>query len=142
MEVIADENGKIALEFVIADSVKVFPLTNAFQIHACNEFLRDLTADTDIEVKFETYKQYGNLIEDIAKYLKNDNDGMNEVDPDNAEQDENVLAAKLLATAFWNQFEKEPLFPFIGDKDSQKDRIWNLVINAVSYGFIQGTDAV
>ncbi len=38
-----------------------FPLYKGFQIHTCNEFLRSL--DTDIEIEFVTYRQYAELIE-------------------------------------------------------------------------------
>ena len=38
-------------------------VTQGFQIHLVNEFLRSL--DTDIEVTFENYRQYGNMLMDI-----------------------------------------------------------------------------
>lgn len=38
-----------------------FPLYKGFQIHICNEFLRSL--DTDIDIEFVTYRQYADLIE-------------------------------------------------------------------------------
>ena len=37
-----------------------FPLTQGFQIHCCNEYLRAL--DTGMDIHFNTYKQYGCLI--------------------------------------------------------------------------------
>lgn len=40
-------------------------ITQGFQIHIANELLRSM--DTDVEVKFETYKQYGEMIMDIAE---------------------------------------------------------------------------
>lgn len=38
-------------------------ITQGFQIHIINEFLRSL--DSDIEIVFDTYKQYGNLLMDV-----------------------------------------------------------------------------
>lgn len=40
-------------------------ITQGFQIHIANELLRAM--DTDIEIKFETYKQYGEMIMDLAE---------------------------------------------------------------------------
>lgn len=40
-------------------------LTTGFGIHKANEFLRSL--DTDIDVEFDTYRQYGELIMDIRE---------------------------------------------------------------------------
>ena len=37
-----------------------FPLTQGFQIHCCNEYLRAL--DTGFDIEFVTYRQYGCLI--------------------------------------------------------------------------------
>ena len=39
----------------------------AFKIHIINEFLRSLSTDKDIE--FVNYKQYGNLIMDVAEEI-------------------------------------------------------------------------
>lgn len=44
-------------------------VTNGFGIHFANEFLRSLVKDMDIEVKFESYSQYANLILDIAEKI-------------------------------------------------------------------------
>lgn len=38
-------------------------VTQGFQIHIVNEFLRSL--DTDVEVTFENFQQYGTMIEEI-----------------------------------------------------------------------------
>lgn len=40
-------------------------ITQGFQIHIANELLRAM--DTEIDVQFETYKQYGEMIMDIAE---------------------------------------------------------------------------
>lgn len=40
-------------------------ITQGFQIHIANELLRSM--DTEIDVQFETYKQYGEMIMDIAE---------------------------------------------------------------------------
>lgn len=40
-------------------------INQAFQIHIVNEFLRSL--GTDLNVEFETYTQYGNLLMDIME---------------------------------------------------------------------------
>lgn len=45
-----------------------FPLLKGHQIHTCNEFLRSL--DTDIDIKFNTYKEYGELIEKCFDAIK------------------------------------------------------------------------
>lgn len=42
-------------------------ITQGFQIHIVNEFLRSL--DTDIEIEFVTYKQYGNLLMDVMESI-------------------------------------------------------------------------
>ena len=44
-------------------------VTQGFQIHIMNEFLRSI--QYDIEVDFEEYQQYGTLIEDIFKSVRN-----------------------------------------------------------------------
>lgn len=43
-------------------------ITQGFQIHICNEFLRSL--DTDIDVHFEEFEQYANLIFDIHEKIE------------------------------------------------------------------------
>ena len=45
-----------------------FPLLEGFQIHTCNEFLRSL--DTDIDIKFNTYREYAELIEKCFDAIK------------------------------------------------------------------------
>lgn len=42
-------------------------ITQGFQIHICNELLRAM--DTSLEIKFETYKQYGNLLMDMMEEI-------------------------------------------------------------------------
>lgn len=42
-------------------------ITKGFQIHIVNEFLRSL--DSGLEVKFKTYKQYGQLLMDIHEAI-------------------------------------------------------------------------
>ncbi len=42
-------------------------ITEGFQIHIVNEFLRSL--GTDVNVEFVSYKQYGNLIMDIKEVI-------------------------------------------------------------------------
>lgn len=45
-----------------------FPLLKGHQVHICNEFLRSL--DTGIDIKFNTYKEYGELIEKCFDAIK------------------------------------------------------------------------
>lgn len=45
-----------------------FPLCKGFEVHTCNEFLRSL--ELDIDICFETYCQYGQLIENCFGLLK------------------------------------------------------------------------
>lgn len=40
-------------------------ITQGFQIHIVNEFLRSL--DTDVPIEFVTYRQYGNLLMDVME---------------------------------------------------------------------------
>lgn len=42
-------------------------ITKGFQIHIVNEFLRSM--DTGIEIKFETYSQYGQLLMDVMEEI-------------------------------------------------------------------------
>lgn len=46
-------------------------VTQGFQIHIANKFLRSLVAEMDapIDVDFKTYNQYGNMIMDIAEAI-------------------------------------------------------------------------
>lgn len=48
-------------------------VTQGFQIHITNEFMRTLVAEMDdpIPVQFKTYKQYGNMIMDVAEAIDN-----------------------------------------------------------------------
>ena len=45
-----------------------FLLTTGFEIHNCNEFLRSL--GLDVNVRFETYLQYGKMLFTITELLK------------------------------------------------------------------------
>lgn len=42
-------------------------VTKGFQIHIVNELLRSM--DTGIDIEFVTYKQYGNLLMDVAEAI-------------------------------------------------------------------------
>lgn len=46
-------------------------ITQGFQIHIVNEFLRDLVADMDnpINIEFKTYRQYGGLLMDVMEAI-------------------------------------------------------------------------
>lgn len=43
-------------------------IKGGFQVHIVNEFLRSL--DTDIDIEFVTYKQYGNLLMDVMEAIE------------------------------------------------------------------------
>ena len=59
MLLVADENHAPIMEFVTAKGCWVFPLSNAFEVHRCNEFLRSIVS---IDVKFTGYREYAKLI--------------------------------------------------------------------------------
>ncbi|MBA9087496.1 hypothetical protein FHR92_003981 [Fontibacillus solani] len=42
-------------------------ITQGFQIHIVNELLRSM--DTELDIKFETYKQYGSLLMDVFEAI-------------------------------------------------------------------------
>jgi hypothetical protein len=45
-------------------------ITQGFQIHICNEILRQMTAELDgFNVEFLTYKQYGELLMDVREAI-------------------------------------------------------------------------
>lgn len=48
-------------------------ITQGFQIHIANEFVRSLVAEMEDapEVKFTTYNQYGNLLMDVMEKIDN-----------------------------------------------------------------------
>lgn len=48
-------------------------VTQGFQIHIVNEFLRALVGEMDepIEIEFKTYNQYGNLLMDVMEAIDN-----------------------------------------------------------------------
>lgn len=58
---LVDENRKGTISYH-------FPLLKGHQIYVCNEFLRSL--DTDIDIEFNTYRQYANLIEKCFNSIK------------------------------------------------------------------------
>lgn len=77
MEVKASKNNEpmLAAQLKITDGDNkgqimfvYFMLTKPFLIHKCNEFLRSL--DTDINVEFDSYGQYADMVEDIYNYTE------------------------------------------------------------------------
>lgn len=48
-------------------------VTQGFQIHIANEFLRALVAEMadPVDVQFKTYNQYGNMIMDVMEAIDN-----------------------------------------------------------------------
>lgn len=54
------ENSRIFMNQVV---------TQGFQFHIVNEFLRDLVEDMKVDVKFESYAQYAELIMDIHEMI-------------------------------------------------------------------------
>lgn len=48
-------------------------VTQGFQIHIANEFIRALVAEMDdpIDITFKTYSQYGNMIMDVMEAIDN-----------------------------------------------------------------------
>ncbi len=53
--------------FIKESTSKEFLLTNAISVFSCNLFLRGL--GTGVEIKFENFKQYSNLLKLIANKL-------------------------------------------------------------------------
>lgn len=45
-------------------------VTQGFQIHIANKFLRDLVQDMDMSVEFESYSQYAELLLDIHEAIE------------------------------------------------------------------------
>lgn len=62
MKVVSDGEFKNSLIFM--NQV----VTSGFQIHICDEFLRSL--GTDVEVEFESYSQYADMILDIFEKIE------------------------------------------------------------------------
>lgn len=64
MRLVADLQGKPKMLVLHQDDEQItayhFPLMQGFQIHCCNEYLRAL--NTGMDIHFNTYKQYGCLI--------------------------------------------------------------------------------
>ena len=48
-------------------------VTQGFQIHIANEFMRALVQEMEnpVDVRFKTYSQYGNMIMDIMEAIDN-----------------------------------------------------------------------
>lgn len=46
-------------------------ITRGFQVHKCNEFIRQLVSgmENPLEIQFKTYKQYGNLLMDVMEEI-------------------------------------------------------------------------
>lgn len=68
MELKASKKGDpmVSVTFISDDGAEtVFNqvITHGFQIHIVNEFLRQF--DTELDIKFETYKQYSELLDEI-----------------------------------------------------------------------------
>lgn len=64
---VVDSNNNPCAEFLFSSgSVKV-PLTDAFEIHYCNEYLQLM--DTGIDIEFITYKQYAKLLDVISNRI-------------------------------------------------------------------------
>ena len=68
MELVADENKNPMMTFLTGDVIMTFPLINALELAVCNAFLRSL--DTGLDVKFESYRQYGELIHSVGLILE------------------------------------------------------------------------
>lgn len=64
----ADENGDPIMRFVTKKAIYLFPLTQGFEVHLCNEFLRSLDVINNIE--FITYAQYSCLIITCGLFLE------------------------------------------------------------------------
>ncbi|WP_157723539.1 hypothetical protein [Anaerotignum neopropionicum] len=49
--------------------VHQFPLSNGFEIHKCNEFLRSLEIKDEFEITFMSYKQYANQLQRLMTLM-------------------------------------------------------------------------
>jgi len=63
-----DHEGKPVVEVKQGSRFYYFPLTNGFQVHICNGFLRSL--DLGIDIHFESYLQYGNMLMECSELLE------------------------------------------------------------------------
>ena len=63
-----DSKNRPQMAVVYDSDIYHFPLCDGWQIHCCNEFLRSL--DTNIEIEFNTYRQYAELIENVFQNIK------------------------------------------------------------------------
>ena len=69
MLLVATEEGTPAICVITNESEAIkHPLTNAFEIHECNEFLKSLNME-DIHIEFYSYEHYSGLIETCAEML-------------------------------------------------------------------------
>lgn len=50
-------------------AVHKFPLSNGFEIHKCNEFLRSLEIKDEFEITFMSYKQYANQLQRLMTLM-------------------------------------------------------------------------
>ncbi|MCC8077599.1 MAG: hypothetical protein LIO60_04515 [Oscillospiraceae bacterium] len=71
VELIKTVNGDPAVYILSTDGVFLHTITNGFAIYHCNEFFKGF--GFDINVKFETYGQYGMLIWKINELIKKKN---------------------------------------------------------------------
>lgn len=63
-----DHDGKPVVEVKQDNIFYYFPLTNGFQVHICNEFLRSL--DLGIDIHFKSFLQYGNMLMECSELLR------------------------------------------------------------------------
>ena len=66
--VVAEDGSPAICIVTVEDEVIKHPLTTAFEIHECNEFLKSLNLE-DINVEFYSYVQYNSLIQTCAEML-------------------------------------------------------------------------
>ncbi len=70
MMLVATDDNTPAVCVITADAKALkHPLTDAFEVHNYNEFLRSLNIE-DVNIAFYDYEQYGNLITTCAEMLK------------------------------------------------------------------------
>jgi hypothetical protein len=70
MMLVATDDNNPAVCVITADGEAIkHPLTDAFAVHNCNEFLHSLNIE-DVNIAFYGYEQYGNLIATCAEMLK------------------------------------------------------------------------
>ncbi len=70
MMLVATDDNNPAVCVITADGEAIkHPLTDAFEVHNYNEFLRSLNIE-DVNIAFYDYEQYSNLITTCAEMLK------------------------------------------------------------------------